>query len=202
MRKSLHTSIPSLSFDAFLFRSLRSLLSLSSLLSASVHSHRNRPSLVFPIAYMWCFFGPLFSLFESVAFVVPSFPHSLTGLAGDAATLVDRFEWHLRCVRRMSPRRCVDASHVLFTAVAAGTSSKSGHPPPGMRLRASASGCYTATLVGPLFSPLAVAGLSCPDRGHHVPALVVTSGGRGVGVDVACLGTPGGFRTSYAGNST
>ena len=37
---------------------------------------------------------------------------------------------------------------------------------------------------------------------HHVPALTVTSGGRGVGFDVACLGAPGGFRTSYAGNST
>ena len=64
-----------------------------------------------------------------------------------------------------------------------------------MRIQACASGCYTATLAGPLFSPLVVAGLSWPDRGHHVPALTVTSGGRGVGFDVACSGTPGGSRT-------
>ena len=31
-----------------------------------------------------------------------------------------------------------------------------------------------------------VASLSWPDRGHHVPALTVTSGGRGVGFDMAC----------------
>ena len=31
-----------------------------------------------------------------------------------------------------------------------------------------------------------VASMSWPDRGHHVPALTVTSGGRGVGSDVAC----------------
>ena len=30
-------------------------------------------------------------------------------------------------------------------------------------------------------------GLPRPDRGHHVPALTVTSGGRGVGSEVACL---------------
>ena len=51
-------------------------------------------------------------------------------------------------------------------------------------------------------TPSVVAGLSWPDRGHHVPALTATSGGRNVGFDVACLGMPGGFRTSYAGNST
>ena len=37
-----------------------------------------------------------------------------------------------------------------------------------------------------------VAGLSRADRGHHVPALAVTSGGRGVGFDVATSGTAGG----------
>ena len=41
-------------------------------------------------------------------------------------------------------------------------------------------------------APSVVAGLSWPDRGHHVPALTVTSGGRGVGFNVACSGTPGG----------
>ena len=46
------------------------------------------------------------------------------------------------------------------------------------------------------------ASLSWPDRGHHIPALTVTSGGRGVGFDVACSGTPGGSRTLYACNST
>ena len=51
-------------------------------------------------------------------------------------------------------------------------------------------------------TPSVVAGLSCSDRGHHVPALTVTSGGRGVGFDVACSGTPGGSRTPYAVNST
>ena len=36
-------------------------------------------------------------------------------------------------------------------------------------------------------TPLVVAtGLSRADRGHHVPALTVTSGGRGVGSDEAC----------------
>ena len=35
-------------------------------------------------------------------------------------------------------------------------------------------------------TPLVVAGLSRADRGHHVPALAVTSGGRGVGSDEAC----------------
>ena len=34
--------------------------------------------------------------------------------------------------------------------------------------------------------------VSCADRGHHVPALTATSGGRGVGFDKACSGTPGG----------
>ena len=29
-------------------------------------------------------------------------------------------------------------------------------------------------------------GFPCSDRGHHVPALTVTSGGRGVGSDEAC----------------
>ena len=37
-------------------------------------------------------------------------------------------------------------------------------------------------------------GLSWSDRGHHVPALTVTSGGRGVGFDVACSRTPCGCR--------
>ena len=32
-----------------------------------------------------------------------------------------------------------------------------------------------------------------PDRGHHIPALTVTSGARGVGFDVASSGTPFGF---------
>ena len=35
-------------------------------------------------------------------------------------------------------------------------------------------------------TPLVVAGLSRADRGHHVPALTVTRGGRGVGSDEAC----------------
>ena len=30
------------------------------------------------------------------------------------------------------------------------------------------------------------AGVTRPDRGHHVPALTVTCGGRGVASDVAC----------------
>ena len=38
-------------------------------------------------------------------------------------------------------------------------------------------------------TPSVVSSLSCPDRGHHVPALTVTSGGR-VGFDVAFSGTP------------
>ena len=50
-RKSLHTAI---------FRPLQSLPSLSSLLSASVHTHRNHPSLVFTVEYQWCFLGLLF----------------------------------------------------------------------------------------------------------------------------------------------
>ena len=36
--------------------------------------------------------------------------------------------------------------------------------------------------------PSVVASMSWPDRGHHVPALTVTSGGRGVGSDEACSG--------------
>ena len=42
-------------------------------------------------------------------------------------------------------------------------------------------------------TPPVVAGLSRADCGHHVPALAVTSGGRGVGFDVANSGTVGGF---------
>ena len=30
-------------------------------------------------------------------------------------------------------------------------------------------------------------GLSCSNRGHHVPAFTVTSGGRGVGFDMGCM---------------
>ena len=41
-------------------------------------------------------------------------------------------------------------------------------------------------------------GLSWSDRGHHVPALTVTSGGRGVGFDVACSGTPARHRLVIA----
>ena len=51
----------------------------------------------------------------------------------------------------------------------------------------------------PVTAPV-VAILSWSDRGHHVPALTVTSGERGVGSDVACSGTPGGSRPPYAGN--
>ena len=36
--------------------------------------------------------------------------------------------------------------------------------------------------------PSVVASLSWPDRGHHVPALTVTSGGRGVGFDMHAWG--------------
>ena len=39
-----------------------------------------------------------------------------------------------------------------------------------------------------------VVGLSCSDRGHHVPALTVTSGGWVSGFDVARWGTPCGYR--------
>ena len=53
-----------------------------------------------------------------------------------------------------------------------------------------------------LVRPSVVTSLSCADRGHHVPALTVTSGERGVGSDVACSGTPGGSRPPYAGNSS
>ena len=55
-------------------------------------------------------------------------------------------------------------------------------PTPLTRRRASARST-------PLI-PSVVSSLSCPDRGHHVPALTVTSGGRGVGFDVAFSGTP------------
>ena len=41
-------------------------------------------------------------------------------------------------------------------------------------------------------TPLVV-GLSRADRSHHVPTLAVTSGGRGVGFDVASSGTARGF---------
>ena len=36
--------------------------------------------------------------------------------------------------------------------------------------------------------PSVVASLSWPNRGHHVPALTVTSGGRGVGFDMHAWG--------------
>ena len=52
-------------------------------------------------------------------------------------------------------------------------------PPPRWRVDRHAGGSSTPT-------GRSLAGWSWSDRGHHVPALTATSGGRGVGFDMAC----------------
>ena len=53
--------------------------------------------------------------------------------------------------------------------------------------------CRGAAARSTPLTPSVVVSLSWPDRGHHVPALTMTSSGRGVGFDEASSGTPSGF---------
>ena len=48
--------------------------------------------------------------------------------------------------------------------------------------------CRGAAARSTLLRPSVVASLSWPDRGHHVPALTVVSGGKGVGFDMHAWG--------------